>query len=103
MSKHKGRSPRPRTDNTDMERSEEAQAGIESIPSTLDPRLDAEAADIENELDESARQSHEPPPDEVPEEDMGEVERAAESLPADTPVDRADQTDQREEHPPSRP
>ncbi|WP_404995015.1 hypothetical protein [Cupriavidus pauculus] len=74
----------------------------ESIPSTLDPNLDPDAADIERELGEVERESHQPPEDEIPEEEISdEVIRAAEGLPADTPVDRADQTDKRMENPPS--
>jgi hypothetical protein len=75
----------------------------QGIPSTLDPSLDSEATDdIEKELGDIARARHEPPEDEIPEDEIfEEVRRAAEELPADTPVDRADQTDKRMENPPS--
>ena len=73
----------------------------ESIPSTLDPDLDLDASDIERELDDVARERHQPDEDEIPEDAISdEVVRAAEGLPADTPVDRADQTDKRMENPP---
>jgi len=73
------------------------------IPSTLDPSLDPEATDeLEQELSDVTREGHVPPEDEIPEEEIEEeVRRAAEELPADTPVDRADQTDKRMENPPS--
>lgn len=74
----------------------------ESIPSTLDPNLDTAASDLERELGEVERESHMPDGDEIPEEEIAdEVREAAEGLPADTPVDRADQTDKRMETPPS--
>ncbi|SDP49243.1 hypothetical protein SAMN04488595_11043 [Ralstonia sp. 25mfcol4.1] len=78
-------------------------ADPEGIPSTLDPRLDSEATeDIERELGDVSRERHEPDDDELPEDEIfDEVRRAAEELPADTPVDRADQTDKRMENPPS--
>ncbi|GJG96980.1 hypothetical protein [Cupriavidus pauculus] len=75
----------------------------EGIPSTLDPSLEAEATDdLERELSDVACESHEPSDDELPEDEIfEEVRRAAEELPSDTPVDRADQTDKRMETPPS--
>ncbi|MCY1224476.1 hypothetical protein D9M72_366340 [compost metagenome] len=45
-----------------------------------------------------------PPEDEIPEEEIAdEVVRAAEGLPAEVPVDKADRTGDREEHPPHPP
>lgn len=75
----------------------------EGIPSTLDPRLDTDAAeDIEREIEDVSRERHETDDDALPEDEIfDEVRRAAEELPADTPVDRADQTDKRMENPPS--
>ncbi len=46
---------------------------------------------------------HDPDEDDVPEEGMNEITRAAENIPADTPADRADRSAQREEHPPAPP
>ncbi|TXI79465.1 MULTISPECIES: hypothetical protein [unclassified Cupriavidus] len=75
----------------------------ESIPSTLDPNLDPDATDLERELAEHEREEHDPVEQDNPEEEIyGDVQRAAESLPADVPVDRADQTDKRMENPPAR-
>ena len=94
--------PHPRTAGRHVaargKRPHDPEAG--SIPSTLDPDLDLGSDDIEEELGELDVASHAAPEDEVPEEDVGEITRAAESLPADTPVDRADRTEEREEHPP---
>lgn len=74
----------------------------ESIPSTLDPNLDPDAIDLEAELDDVERERHTATEEDNPEDEIfGEVQRAAESLPADTPVDRADQTDKRMENPPN--
>ncbi|BDB27671.1 hypothetical protein Tamer19_24140 [Cupriavidus sp. TA19] len=79
-----------------------AQAG--NIPSTLDPDLDQETNDIESELEQRDEESHMPPEDEIPEEEIAdEVVRAAEGLPAEVPVDKADRTDDRDEHPPNLP
>ncbi|MEM5427862.1 hypothetical protein [Cupriavidus oxalaticus] len=83
-----------------------AQAG--NIPSTLDPDLEQETSDIENHMESEIRQrdeeAHMPPEDEIPEEEIAdEVVRAAEGLPAEVPVDKADRTDDREEHPPHPP
>lgn len=73
-----------------------------SIPSTLDPDLSQETDDLEEELREHAAERHMPPLDEPRDEDPYEIQTAAESLPADMPVDRADRTDDREERPPAR-
>ncbi|WP_051320706.1 MULTISPECIES: hypothetical protein [unclassified Cupriavidus] len=81
-----------------------AQAG--KIPSTLDPDLEQEINDIESEIEIEQRDedSHLPPEDEIPEEEIAdEVVRAAEGLPAEVPVDKADRTDEREEQPPHPP
>ena len=77
-----------------------AQAG--NIPSTLDPDLDQETSDIESELEQRDEDAHMPAEDEIPEEEIAdEVVRAAEGLPAEVPVDKADRTGDREEHPPN--
>ncbi|WP_439686032.1 Ribonuclease E [Cupriavidus oxalaticus] len=79
-----------------------AQAG--NIPSTLDPDLEQETSDIESEIEQRDEDAHMPPEDEIPEEEIAdEVVRAAEGLPAEVPVDKADRTDDREEHPPQPP
>ncbi|CAG2147301.1 hypothetical protein [Cupriavidus plantarum] len=73
----------------------------ESIPSTLDPNLDTEAFDLEDEIDEIDRENHDPVEQDNPEDEIfADVQRAAEAMPADTPADRADQTDKRMEKPP---
>ncbi|WP_172966126.1 hypothetical protein [Cupriavidus pauculus] len=92
------RQGRPEAAAPDVDLSE-----TESIPSTLDPTLDPETTEeLEREIGDIAPENHEPPEDEIPEEAIfEEVRRAAEELPADTPVDRADQTDKRMENPPS--
>ena len=96
MSKISRRSPeRPGADTT-------GASDPESIPSTLDPNLDIDASDLERELGDVEREEHEPTDSALPEEEISdEVRRAAEELPVDTPVDRADQTDKRMETPPS--
>ena len=74
----------------------------ESIPSTLDPNLDTDAIDLERELGQAERDLHTATEEDNPEDEISEeVQRAAESLPSDTPVDRADQTDKRMENPPN--
>jgi hypothetical protein len=84
-----------------------AEEGL-SIPSTLDPNLDVEAIDSDMAIDglpDRRPGAHEDIGDEPmnPEDEILErVEDAAESIPADMPVDKADQTDKREERPPSR-
>lgn len=79
-----------------------ARAEAGNIPSTLDPDLDQEASDIESELEQRDEDAHMPAEDEIPEEEIAdEVVRAAEGLPAEVPVDKADRTDDREEHPPN--
>ncbi|RZT39073.1 hypothetical protein [Cupriavidus agavae] len=75
-----------------------------SIPSTLDPNLDTENLDLEldDDLSDVEREGRGGTEDVLPEEEISEeVQRAAEELPADTPVDRADQTDKRMENPPN--
>lgn len=81
-----------------------ARAEAGSIPSTLDPDLAQETDDIENELAQRDEDAHSPEEEETPEEEIAdEVVRAAEALPADMPVDKADRTDEREENPPRPP
>lgn len=98
--------PRPRNEErkrSDARSSREATGG--NVPSTLDPDLTEPAEDIDAELQQLDHGRHEPPDEEaLPEELISEdVERAAERLPADVPVDKADRTDEREERPPSPP
>lgn len=84
-----------------------------TIPSILDP---TELDDTWENLDEAVdifaeeapepidfRHGHEPDDDDTPDESMNEITRAAESIPADTPADRADRSAEREEHPPMPP
>ncbi|MDQ0142292.1 hypothetical protein [Cupriavidus necator] len=81
-----------------------ARADAGNIPSTLDPDLDQETNDIENEFEQREEDAHTPEDEETPEEEIAdEVVRAAEALPADVPVDKADRTDEREENPPRAP
>ncbi|SPA34956.1 hypothetical protein [Cupriavidus taiwanensis] len=81
-----------------------ARSEAGNIPSTLDPDLAQETDDIENELAQRDEDAHSPEEEETPEEEIAdEVVRAAEALPADMPVDKADRTDEREENPPRPP
>ncbi|WP_354684372.1 hypothetical protein [Cupriavidus necator] len=81
-----------------------ARSDAGNIPSTLDPDLDQETNDIEDEITHRDDESHMPTEDEIPEEEIAdEVVRAAEGLPADMPVDKADRTDDRDEQPPHPP
>ncbi|MCY0854572.1 MULTISPECIES: hypothetical protein [unclassified Cupriavidus] len=90
---------RPRTDRT--------------IPSILDStELEDVWENIEEAVDEFTERAaepidfphgHDPDEDDAPEEGMNEITRAAESIPADTPADRADRSAEREEHPPAPP
>ncbi|SPS00295.1 hypothetical protein [Cupriavidus taiwanensis] len=81
-----------------------ARAEAGNIPSTLDPDLDQETNDIEDELAHREEEAHSPEEEETPEEEIAdEVVRAAEALPSDVPVDKADRTDEREENPPRPP
>ncbi|ULX52641.1 hypothetical protein A9P79_07405 [Cupriavidus taiwanensis] len=95
-------SGRGRSRHNTATRAARAEAG--NIPSTLDPDLDQETNDIENELEQRDENAHSPEEEETPEEEIAdEVVRAAEALPADVPVDKADRTDEREEKPPRPP
>ncbi|CAG9168481.1 hypothetical protein CURE108131_08715 [Cupriavidus respiraculi] len=98
-------------DPDQLARRDAAQDGAEdglSIPSTLDPNLDVEAIDSDMAID--GLPDRRPGPREDigdepmnPEDEIFErVEDAAESIPADMPADKADQTDRREERPPGR-
>lgn len=81
-----------------------ARADAGNIPSTLDPDLEQETNDIEDEIVQRDDESHVATEDEIPEEEIAdEVVRAAEGLPADMPVDKADRTDDRNEQPPHQP
>ncbi|AGW94206.1 MULTISPECIES: hypothetical protein [Cupriavidus] len=88
----------------DQTASRAARAEAGNIPSTLDPDLDQETDDIEDEIVQRDEEAHTPTEDESPEEEIAdEVVRAAEGLPADMPVDKADRTDDRDEQPPHPP
>ncbi|SOY66888.1 hypothetical protein [Cupriavidus taiwanensis] len=81
-----------------------ARADAGNIPSTLDPDLEQETNDIENEIEQRDEDAHRPEEEETPEEEIAdEVVHAAEDLPAEVPVDKADRTDEREENPPRAP
>ncbi|WER48532.1 hypothetical protein CupriaWKF_27520 [Cupriavidus sp. WKF15] len=99
--------PSTRKRNGERQRSDArsaAQATGGNVPSTLDPDLTEPAKDIDDELAQIERERHESPDEELPEEAINEdIERAAERLPADVPVDKADRTDEREERPPPPP
>lgn len=94
-----GSPDRPRTDRT--------------IPSILDStELEDVWENIEEAVDAFTERTaepiysphgHDPDEDDAPEEGMNEITRAAESIPADTPADRADRSAKREEHPPAPP
>lgn len=84
-----------------------------AMPSILDP---IEPEEVRENIEEAVEQvvervaepidsphGHRPDDDEVPEEDRDEIARAAESIPADIPADRADHSEVREEHPPVSP
>ncbi|CAG9182689.1 hypothetical protein LMG23992_04800 [Cupriavidus laharis] len=60
-----------------------------NVPSTLDPDLTESAQDIDAELAQVDRDRHGPPDEALPEEEINEeIERAAQRLPADVPVDK---------------
>lgn len=81
-----------------------ARADAGHIPSTLDPDLEQATDDIEEEIEQREIETHAAQEDENPEEEIAdEVMHAAEDLPAEVPVDKADRTDEREEHPPRAP
>ncbi|MFC4522234.1 hypothetical protein [Cupriavidus pinatubonensis] len=91
-----------------IQASSDARSAVEAtggnMPSTLDPDLTEPADDIVAELAQIDQDRHGPPDEALPEEEINEeIERAAERLPADVPVDKADRTDEREERPPSPP
>ncbi|KAF7962336.1 hypothetical protein AWV79_31815 [Cupriavidus sp. UYMMa02A] len=88
--------------------SSDARSAVEAtggnVHSTLDPDLTEPAEDIDAELAQIDRERHGPPDEALPEEEISEeIERAAERLPSDVPVDKADRTDEREERPPPPP
>ncbi|MGY2490361.1 hypothetical protein [Cupriavidus sp. CP313] len=81
-----------------------ARADAGHIPSTLDPDLEQETDDIEEEVEQRGNEAHIVQDEESPEEEIAdEVVHAAEDLPAEVPVDKADHTDEREERPPRAP
>ncbi len=81
-----------------------------AMPSILDP---IEAEEVREDIERAVEQivervvepvdfphGHQPDDDDAPEEGRNEITRAAESIPADSPADRADHSAVREEHPP---
>lgn len=92
-----------RRSHPDMPVDDAGASDPDTVPSTLDPDLEYEASEeIERELADAGHRRHMGSDDEIPEEEISEeVIHAAEELPSDTPVDRADQTDKRMENPPS--
>jgi hypothetical protein len=73
----------------------------EYVPADLDETVDVFAEQVAEPND--FRHGHYPDDDDAPDEGMNEITRAAESIPADTPADRADRSAEREEHPPMPP
>lgn len=84
-----------------------------AMPSILDPIEPEEAREnieeaVEQVVERTAEpidfpHGHQPDDDEAPEEGLNEISRAAESIPADNPADKADHSALREEHPPMPP
>lgn len=96
------------TSSADAQREREVREEARAIPSSLDPDTDIEPIDSDMNLDGLPEQEQDYPHDNrtealLPEEQIGErIEDAAEGIAPDTPADRADQTDRREERPPRR-
>lgn len=81
-----------------------------AMPTILDP---IEPEEVWENIEEAVEQivervaapidfphGHQPDDDDVPDEGLNEITRAAESISADIPADRADHSAVREEHPP---
>jgi hypothetical protein len=94
------------TSSADAQREREVREEARAIPSSLDPDMDIEPIDSDMNLEGLPEQEQDYPHDNrtealLPEEQIGErIADAAEGIPPDTPADRADHTDQREERPP---
>lgn len=94
------------TSSAEAQREREVREEARAIPSSLDPDTDIEPIDSDMNLDGLPEQEQDYPHDNrtealLPEEQIGErIADAAEGIPPDTPADRADHTDQREERPP---
>ncbi len=94
------------TSSADAQREREVREEARAIPSSLDPDTDIEPIDSDMNLEGLPEQEQDYPHDNrtealLPEEQIGErIADAAEGIPPDTPADRADHTDQREERPP---
>lgn len=94
------------TSSAEAEREREVREEARAIPSSLDPDTDIEPIDSDMNLEGLPEQEQDYPHDNrtealLPEEQIGErIADAAEGIPPDTPADRADHTDQREERPP---
>jgi hypothetical protein len=80
------------------------------MPSILDP---VEPEEVRENIEDAVEQivervaepidfphGHQPDDDDPPDEGLSEITRAAESIPADNPADRADHSAVREDHPP---
>ncbi|QBY53101.1 hypothetical protein [Cupriavidus oxalaticus] len=84
-----------------------------SMPSILDPIEPEEVwEDVERAVEQIVERvvepvdfphGHHPDDDDAPEDGRNEITRAAESIPSDSPADRADHSAVREEHPPMPP
>ncbi|ESJ06862.1 hypothetical protein B551_0216945 [Cupriavidus sp. HPC(L)] len=96
------------TSSAEAQREQEVREEARAIPSSLDPDTDIEPIDSDMNLEGLPEQEQDYPHDNrtealLPEEQIGErIEDAAEGIAPDTPADRADQTDRREERPPRR-
>jgi len=94
------------TSSAEAQREREVREEARAIPSSLDPDTDIEPIDSDMNLEGLPEQEQDYPHDNrtealLPEEQIGErIADAAEGIPPDTPADRADHTDQREERPP---
>jgi hypothetical protein len=94
------------TSSAEAQREREVREEARAIPSSLDPHTDIEPIDSDMNLEGLPEQEQDYPHDNrtealLPEEQIGErIADAAEGIPPDTPADRADHTDQREERPP---
>ncbi len=94
--------------SAEAQREREVREEARAIPSTLDPDTDIEPIDSDMNLEGLPELDQDYPHDNrtealLPEEQIGErIEDAAEGIAPDTPADRADQTDRREERPPRR-
>lgn len=98
--------PGAEDDDLDLDRERAIVREAGAIPSTLDPSADIEPIDSDMNLDGLPEEEQDYPMDNrteaiLPEEQIGErIADAAEGIPPDMPVDKADRTEEREERPP---